>query len=165
MLNTLATTIWKVITWEWNMVQLPLNTKFWIFKIIRVQILLTKNNLFCYGFMSMWLCALNFFPLNYILWLDEDGIGVKICCRYFGIVVVMLLANSFVRMFDTITRMLFDTIAITYFFQVTKNKSKDDLKKLPYNAELEFRFAKLYKHTNINDMWKNVSKGKENQYT
>jgi hypothetical protein len=73
----------------------------------------------------MWLCALNFFPLNYILWLNEDGIGVKICC-YFGIVVVMLLANSFVRMFDTIIRMLFDTIAITYFFQVTKDKSKDD---------------------------------------
>ncbi len=102
--------------------------------------------------MSMWLCALNFFPLDYILWLNEDAIGVKICCRYFGIVVVMLLANSFVRMFDTITRMLFDTIAITYFFQVTKDKSKDDLKKFPYNAQLEFRFAKLYKHTNINDM-------------
>ncbi len=55
-------------------------------------------------------------------------------------------------MCDTITRMLFDTIVITYFFQVTKDKSKDDLKKLSYNAELEFRFAKLYKHTNINDM-------------
>ncbi len=65
---------------------------------------------------------------------------------------MMLLANLFVRMFDTITRMLFDTIAITYFFQVTKDKSKDDLNKLPYNAQLEFRFAKLYKHTNINDM-------------
>ncbi len=66
--------------------------------------------------MSMGLCALNFFPLNYILWLNEDGIGVKIRCRYFGIVVVMLLANLFVRMFDIITRMLFDTIVITYFF-------------------------------------------------
>ncbi len=110
------------------------------------------KKLFCYGLMSMWLCALNFFPLNYIPWLNEDGIGVKICCRYFGIVVVVLLANSFVKMFDTITRMLFDTIAITYFFQVTKDKSKDDLKKLPYNAQLEFRFSKLCKHTNINDM-------------
>ncbi len=49
-------------------------------------------------------------------------------------------------MFDTITKMLFDTIAITYFFQVTKDKSKDDLKKLPYNAQLEFRFAKAHKH-------------------
>jgi hypothetical protein len=58
----------------------------------------------------------------------------------------MLLANSFVKMFDTITKMLFDTIAITYFFQVTKDKSKDDLKKLPYNAQLEFRFAKAHKH-------------------
>ncbi len=165
MLDTSIATMWKVITWEWNMVQLPLNTKFWILKIIRVQILLTKNNLFCYGLMSMWLCALNFFPFNYILWLNEDGIGVKICCRYFGIIVVMLLANSFVRMFDKIIRILFDTIAIIYFFQVTKDKSKDDLKKLPYNDQLEFRFAKLCKHTNINDMWKNVSKGKENQYT
>jgi hypothetical protein len=129
MLEFLVITMWNVITWEWNMVQLPSSNFFWILKIIRVQILLTKNNLFCYGFMSMWLCALNFFPLNYILWLNEDGIGVKICCCYFGIDVVMLLTNSFVRMFDTITRMLFDTIAIIYFFQVTKDKSKDDLKK------------------------------------
>ncbi len=65
---------------------------------------------------------------------------------------MMLLANSFVKMFDTITRMLFDTIVGTYFFQVRKEKSKDDFNKLPYNAQLEFRFAKLYKHTNINDM-------------
>jgi predicted ABC-type exoprotein transport system permease subunit len=59
------------------------------------------KKLICYGLMSMWLCALNFFPLNYIPWLNEDGIGVKICCHYFGIVVVVLLANSFVKMFDT----------------------------------------------------------------
>jgi hypothetical protein len=64
----------------------------------------------------------------------------------------MLLANLFVSMFDIITRMLFDTIAITYFFQVTKDKFKDDFKKFPYNAQLKFRFAKLRKHTNINDM-------------
>jgi len=134
------------------MVQLPLNTKFGILKIIRIRILLTKNNLFCYGLMSMWLCALNFFPLNYILWLNENDIGVKIYCHYFRIVVVMLLANLFVSMFDIITRMLFDTIAITYFFQVTKDKFKDDFKKFPYNAQLKFRFAKLRKHTNINDM-------------
>ncbi len=134
------------------MVQFPLNTKILILKIIRVQILLTKNNLFCYGLMLIWLCALNFFPLNYILWLNEDGIAVKICCRYFGIIVVMLLANLFVRMIDTITRMLFDTIVITYFFRVTKEKFKDDLKFFPYNAQLEFRFAKVCKHRNINDM-------------
>jgi hypothetical protein len=122
--NTLAATMWKFITWKWNMVQLPLNTKFWILKIIRIQILLTKNNFFCYGLMSMWLCALNFFPLNYILWLNEDGISVKICYCYFRIVVVMLLANSFATMFDTITRMLFDTIVINFFSKWQKTNPK-----------------------------------------
>jgi hypothetical protein len=74
--------------------------------------------------MCIELLSLELHPL-----VNEDGIGVKICCCYFGIDVVMLLTNSFVKMFDIKTRMLFDTIAITYFFQVTKDKSKDDLKK------------------------------------
>jgi hypothetical protein len=51
------------------------------------------------------------------------------CIELLSLELHPLVANSFVRMFDTITRMLFDTIAITYFFQVTKDKSKDDLKK------------------------------------
>jgi hypothetical protein len=52
-----------------------------------------------------------FFPLSYILWLNEDGIGIKICC-YFGIVVAMLFTSSFVGMFNTKPRMLFDAIVI-----------------------------------------------------
>jgi hypothetical protein len=46
-----------------------------------------------------------------------------------------------------------------------KDKSKDDLKKFSYNTQLELRFTKLYNHIDINDMPKNVRKGKEGQCT
>ncbi len=56
-----------------------------------------------------------FFPFSYILWLNEDGIGVKLCC-YFGIVVVMLFTSSFLGMFNTKPRMLFDAIVVIIKF-------------------------------------------------
>jgi hypothetical protein len=49
--------------------------------------------------------------------------------------------------------------------QVTKDKSKDDLKKFLYSTQLELRFTKLYKHKDINDMRKNANRGKEGQCT
>jgi hypothetical protein len=64
----------------------------------------------------------------------------------------MLFTSSFVEMFNTKPRMLFDAVTA-------------DFKKFLYSTQLELIFTKLYKHIDINDMPKNANEGKEDQCT